>query len=117
MVGFNIKMKKRKKAQKQLQEYLELLNNILVEAENEIQKSENGVSIWREKELKQIVIPEMEELKAYAIKGEMHYKYGICQRMLESTYLIPDSMDGLDNTHLGIMIIKLQQLFNKIKPF
>lgn len=36
------------------------------------------------------------------------------QRMLESTYLITDSMKNLKNTNLGKEILKLQNIYNNI---
>ena len=69
----------------------------------------------RERDLKNIVIPEMNELKLHADKGDVYYKYGKKQRMLESTYLITDSLNALDSTSLGRKIIQLQDMYNAIQ--
>lgn len=56
----------------------------------------------------------MEELYKYFKIGKKFFKYGKNQRMLESTYLITDSMKNLKNTNLGKEILKLQDIYNKI---
>ena len=82
---------------KSIRPFLNLLNSILDEAVNEEARAQNGNSRWGERELKNIVIPEMNELKLHADRGDVYYKYGKKhkygkkQRMLESTYLITDS--------------------------
>ena len=40
------------------------------------------------------------------------FKYGKKQRMLESTHIITDSLSALDKTPLGSKILELQKLFN-----
>ena len=89
-----------------------LLNSILDEAVNEETRAQNGSSRWKEGELKNIVIPEMNELKLHADRGDVFFKYGKKQRMLESTYLIIDSLNALDRTSLGRKIILLQDIYN-----
>ena len=89
-----------------------LLNSILDEAVNEETRAQNGNSRWREGELKNIVIPEMNELKLHADRGDVFFKYGKKQRMLESAYLIIDSLNALDRTSLGRKIILLQDMYN-----
>ena len=54
----------------------------------------------------------MNELKLHADRGDVYYKYGKKQRMLESTYLITDSLNALDSTSLGRKIILLQDMYN-----
>ena len=56
----------------------------------------------------------MEELYDYFKNGEIFFKYGKNQRMLESTYLITDSMKNLKNTILGKEILKLQNIYDNI---
>lgn len=92
--------------------FLDLLNSILDEAVIEENRAQNGNSRWGERELKNIVIPEMNELKLHADRGDIYYKYGKKQRMLESTYLITDSLNALDSTSLGSKIILLQDMYN-----
>ena len=95
---------------KSIRPFLNLLNSILDEAVNEEARAQNGNSRWGERELKNIVIPEMNELKLHADRGDVFFKYGKNQRMLESTYLITDSLKELDSTSLGRKIILLQDM-------
>ena len=88
----------------------EQLKIILTEIEKEI-ASVN--SIWDKEQLVHVVKPEMEKLYAYFADGKVLFKYGKKQRMLESTYIITDSINSLMNTGLGKEIIKLQDMYNK----
>lgn len=90
---------------------VEQLKIILTEIEKEI-ASEN--SIWDKEQLVHVVKPEMEKLYAYFTDGKVLFKYGKKQRMLESTYIITDSINCLMNTVLGKEIIKLQDMYNKL---
>ena len=56
----------------------------------------------------------MEKLYAYFANGKVFFKYGKKQRMLESTYIITDSINSLMSTVLGKEIIKLQDMYNKL---
>ena len=56
----------------------------------------------------------MKELHNHLVNGEVFFKYGKKQRMLESTYIITDSIRNLSNTSLGKEIIKLQEKYNKL---
>ena len=56
----------------------------------------------------------MEELYTHFKNGEVFFKYGKKQRMLESTYIMTDSIRNLSNTSLGKEIIKLQEKYNKL---
>ena len=56
----------------------------------------------------------MKELYNHFVNGEVFFKYGKKQRMLESTYIITDSIRNLSNTSLGKEIIKLQEKYNKL---
>ena len=90
---------------------VEQLKIILTEIEKEI-ASEN--SIWDKEHLVHVVKPEMQKLYAYFADGKVFFKYGKKQRMLESTYIITDSINSLMNTGLGKEIIKLQDMYNKL---
>ena len=90
---------------------IEQLKRVLNSIEEEI-KSEN--SIWDKEQLISIVKPEMEELYTHFVNGRVFFKYGKKQRMLESTYIITDSIKNLKETILRKEIIKLQELYNKI---
>ena len=46
--------------------------------------------------------------------GEVYFKYGKKQRMLESAYLVLDSCDGLGDTPLGKKILELQTVYSRI---
>ena len=71
-------------------------------------------SDWQKEHLTKIVKPEMEELYAHLKNGEMFFKYGSKQRMLESTYLMTDSIKNLQDTNLGKEILKLQEMYNTL---
>ena len=90
---------------------IEQLKKILIIVENEI-FDEN--SLWDKDQLIKVIKPEMEELYNYFKRGKKFFKYGKNQRMLESTYLITDSMKNLKNTNLGKEILKLQNIYNNI---
>ena len=90
---------------------IEQMKKILIIVENEI-FDEN--SLWDKDQLIKVIKPEMEELYDYFKSGKKFFKYGKNQRMLESTYLITDSMKNLKNTNLGKEILKLQNIYNNI---
>ncbi|MGN0819003.1 MAG: hypothetical protein ACI4M6_01210 [Christensenellaceae bacterium] len=90
---------------------VEQLKIVLISIGEEI-KSEN--SIWDKKQLVSIVKPEMEELYSYFANGRVFFKYGKKQRMLESTYIMTDSIRNLNNTSLGKEIIKLQEMYYEL---
>lgn len=75
-------------------------------------KSEN--SVWDKQQLIFVVKPEMEELYRHFANGRVFFKYGKEQRILESTYIITDSIRNLNNTNLGKEIIKLQEMYNRL---
>ena len=91
---------------------VEQLKRVLNSIEEEI-KSEN--SIWDKEQLISVVKPEMEELYTHFKNGRVFFKYGKKQRKLESTYIMTDSIRNLNNTSLGKEIIKLQEMYNKLK--
>ena len=90
---------------------VEQLKKILMILEYEI-KSNN--SVWDKQQIIHIVKPEIEELYNHFINGEVFFKYGKKQRMLESTYIITDSIKNLASTNLGKEIIRLQELYSKL---
>jgi len=82
---------------------------------NRNKKIDNGEkSGWDYGQLQNIVYSEMNELLSHAIKGEIYFKYGKKQRMLESTYLLTDSLKDINQTPLGEKILILQHLYNSI---
>ena len=96
-----------------LDQFIKILNEILVYAEMESTKINSGYfSKWNQKQLENVVCPEINELLSFALKGKVFFKYGKKQRMLESTHLITDSLSALDKTPLGSKILELQKLFN-----
>lgn len=90
---------------------IEQLKKILIILDAEIF---DETSIWDKEQLLKVIKPEMEELYDYFKNGEIFFKYGKNQRMLESTYLITDSMKNLKNTILGKEILKLQNIYDNI---
>lgn len=90
---------------------VEQLKKVLNSIEEEIKRKD---SIWDKQQLISIVKPEIEELFGYFANERIFFKHGKKQRMLESTYIITDSMKNLSNTSLGKEIIKLQEIYNKL---
>lgn len=95
------------------------LKNILIEIIDDVEleknKLSNGeMSKWNYQQLQNIILPEMKELLSYAMNGKVYFKYGRKQRLLESTYLLTDSLEHLNKTSLGQKVLKLQQLLNSI---
>ena len=88
---------------------IEQLKKILNIIENEISDEH---SLWDKDQLIKVIKPEMEELYDYFKSGKKFFKYGKNQRMLESTYLITDSLKNLKNTNLGKEILKLQNIYD-----
>lgn len=90
---------------------IEQLKKILIIIENEISDEH---SLWDKDQLIKVIKPEMEELYDYFKSGKKFFKYDKNQRMLESTYLITDSLKNLKNTNLGKEILKLQNIYDNI---
>lgn len=95
--------------------YTALLNETLAGAVSEQKRIEAGApSGWTRTQLTAGVIPELTELLHAAKLGEVYFKYGKKQRMLESAYLVLDSCDGLGDTLLGKKILELQTVYSRI---
>lgn len=94
-----------------LEKFIQLLREILFEADKE---KNSPRSIWRVSLLDNIVVPEISELLKYAQGGEIYFKNGKKQSMLQSSYYITDEMAPLDKTSLGRKILELQQLYRKL---
>lgn len=90
---------------------IEQLKKILIILENEIVAKN---SFWDKEVLLKVIKPEMKELYRHFISGEKFFKYGKTQRMLESTYIITDSIKNLGSTNLGKEILKLQNMYYNI---
>lgn len=89
-----------------------LLVDILDLAEKEKNALVHGeASLWNLEQIQKVIVPEISELLSYANKGEIYFKYGKKQRLLESSYLITDSLDDLSHTALGKCILNLQNLY------
>ena len=74
----------------------------------------NKNSVWKKELLIRVVKPEIVELYRYFKNGKTFFKFGKNQRMLESTYIITDSIEKLSNTNLGKEILKFQEMYNKL---
>ncbi len=95
--------------------FIGILKEVISCAEIEIKNINDGKeSIWTIGQIENVVLPEMRELLSYALKGIVFYKYGEKQRLLESAYIMTDTLEHLDNTALGKQIDKLQILYFKI---
>lgn len=71
-------------------------------------------SEWILDQIQGVIIPEISELLSHAKSGKVYFKYGRKQRMLESTYLMTDSINDLSHTDLGVKISALQHLYNTL---
>ena len=99
-----------------LDEYKVILDNIIGLAHHEVTIIRSGgKSCWNVDQLEKGVIPEMVELQQYALRGELFLKYGKQQRLLQSTYMMTDSLSALHNTLLGIQISILQRKIDSQK--
>ena len=97
-----------------LEQLINLLSEIIDCVEAEFVKIHSGqLSQWDVNQLG-VVRSEISELYSFALKGKVFFKYGKGQRMLESTYLITDSLSELNKTILGGKIAELQKLYNSI---
>ncbi len=89
----------------------EIINNIVsILNEAELEKDD---SFWSVEQI-ELVKKEFAELKKWAERGKILLKYGKKHFMLESTYMITDSIKPLTNTKLGIKILLFQELLRKI---
>lgn len=96
-------------------QYICFLVDILNYAEKEKNSICDGrLSLWNLEQIQQVIIPEMSELLLYANKGEVYFKYGKKQRLLESTYLITDSLNDLSHTVLGKCILRFQSFYDAL---
>lgn len=71
-------------------------------------------SLWSFGQIQNIVLPELSGLLSHAKQGELYFKYGKKRRVLESTYIITDSIENLAGTELGKRILNLQDLYNSL---
>ena len=71
-------------------------------------------SLWNLEQIQKVIVPEISELLSYANKGKIYFKYGKKQRLLESSYLITDSLNDLSHTALGECILRLQNLYDTL---
>lgn len=92
---------------------LDVINNAEKEKEKEIILG-GKASKWDLEQINDLIIPEITELLSHANNGEIYFKYGKKQRLLESSYLISDSVDELSHTKLGESILKLQSFYNAL---
>lgn len=94
---------------KDLEEYKEILEEIIGLAQHEISVINNGgTSDWWINHLEGVILPEAEELLKYILEGQLFLKYGKDQRLLESTYAITEWIIPVAYTPLGRLICRLQ---------
>lgn len=100
---------------KEINVFIKLLVSVLECAEKEkVIIRDGNISQWSLDQIQNVIIPEMNELLSYANKGKIYFKYGKKQRLLESSYLITDSLNDLSNTALGESVLNLQNLYNSL---
>ena len=84
-------------------------------AQFEIENIKSGrESGWTLGQLEKTVLPEINEFLSHALEGRVFRKYGKRQKLLESTYILTDSLMHLDHTALGKQISELQKLYNRL---
>ena len=71
-------------------------------------------SLWNLEQIQKVIVPEINELLSHANNGKIYFKYGKKQRLLESSYLITDSLNDLSHTTLGECVLKLQNLYDSL---
>ena len=100
---------------KEINLYIKFLIAVLDCAEEEKKIILDGKTThWNLEQIQNVIIPEIRELLSYANNGEIYFKYGKKQRLLESTYLITDSPNNLYLTDLGKSISDLQNFYNTL---
>lgn len=98
-----------------LDQFIKVLKETAECIVNEQSKIKAGqISKWTIDQLDGIVSPEINGLLSYALKGKVFFKYGKEQRLLESSYLMSDSLENLGDTSLGKKIIKLQDIYDSL---
>lgn len=98
---------------KNMQKFIDTLYGVKEIASHEkCMISSGNNSMWETEQLDKIVLPEINELLSYALVGKVYFRYGKGVRLLESTYLLTDSIKDLNSTTLGKKIIELQKIYN-----
>ena len=93
--------------------------NLLVDILNCAEKEKNAIldgkdSLWNLEQIQKVIFPEISELLLHANEGVIYFKYGKKQRLLESSYLITDSLNDLARTALGKCVLKLQNFYDAL---
>lgn len=95
--------------------YISALVSAIECAEQERASINEGCdSCWNYEQIHNVILPELTEMLSYAKKGETIFKYGKKQRMLESMYIITDSMLDLNHTDLGKKLSEVQKTYNSL---
>ncbi len=95
--------------------FIGLLVSVLEYAEKEKSIICDGkTSQWSYDQIQSVILPEIKELLSYANKDVIYFKYGKKQRLLESSYLITDSLKNLSHTDLGKAILDLQCFYDTL---
>lgn len=92
---------------------------LLIDTLDCAEKEKNAIldgkdSLWSLEQIQKVIVPEISELLSYANKGKIYFKYGKKQRLLESSYLITDSLNDLPHTALGKCVLKLQNFYDAL---
>lgn len=100
---------------KKINSFICLLTDTLDCAEKERDMILDGKrSLWDLDQIQKVIIPEITQLLSYANKDEIYFKHGKKQRLLESSYLITDSLHDLSHTVLGKSILNLQNFYDSL---
>lgn len=93
-----------------VEEFRKALNEVIALAEEELKKVAMGQSIWSQKQLEKIILPEMYELLEHANRGEILLTNN---KKLRSTYFLVETNIPYDRTDLGKKIKALQELYKQ----
>lgn len=102
---------------KRLKKAIISVQNVIAVANSELT---NADSKWNKRTI-EIVVSEMQELYDHFIVGERYFKYKnkfgifhIKQRLLQSTYIMLDTLEDLSSTELGRAISDFQKIYYRL---
>ncbi|HEY8443701.1 MAG TPA: hypothetical protein VIL24_02760 [Clostridia bacterium] len=93
-----------------VEEFKKALVEVLALVDDELKKVAAGQSIWSQKQLENIIQPEITELLEHAKRGEILMKRN---KKLRSTYFLVETNIPYDRTDLGKKILELQGIYQQ----
>jgi len=80
------------------------------------EEKENGNSLWNNSQI-MVVCDEFSIIKKHISEGYLNFEFGKTSRMLQSTYLLTDSLQNLNSTKLGKLISDFQMEYDRFTIF